>query len=79
MANDYTPTNSETTLYIYMGMYGNNKLNMDDLMWQAMNHFGDYIEWDALDIEIEHVHTRCIGYDQYDSSDWDYYLSITRK
>lgn len=73
MADNY-PENTETTLYIRSGY----NLTLAELIEYARLHFKDDVDLDTLTITAEHIHTRCIGYDLYDGSDWDEYIVIER-
>lgn len=74
MADRY-PESSETILYIRSGY----SLTLQELIEQAQIHFkDDYIDLNTLQITSEKIHTRCIGYDLYDGSDWDDYIIIER-
>lgn len=71
---NFTPDNNENTLYIE----SNYSMNLSYIMEKARQHFGESIIFNELSISSEHIHTRCLGYDQYDSSDWDNYLVIEK-
>jgi len=72
------PENSETILYISCGI-GSYQIDFLNMMDSIKSHFGEEISLEELDITAEYIHTRCIGYDLYDSSDYDNYIVITRK
>lgn len=77
MSREFTPENTKDTLYINCGSFGGWSHNLLDIFAQAQSHFGENIELFDLDIGSEYIHTRCIGYDLYDSSDYDCFLVIT--
>jgi hypothetical protein len=68
------PKNDENTLYLDGGW----SWPLSELIEKITEHFGQ-IALDKLDIRAEHIHTRCLTYDLYDSGDWDTYIVITRK
>lgn len=72
------PENTETSLYINCGI-GSYPFDFLYMMDSIKSHFGEEISLEELDITAEHINTRCIGYDLYDSSDYDNYIVITRK
>ncbi len=74
MSESY-PENTETTLYIRSSYDG---MHILDLIDQVEIHFGESINNINVNIRSEKIHTRCIGYDLYDGSDWDDYIIIER-
>ena len=70
----YDPDNTPNTLYIQM--FGS--LDFDSLREKIKEHFGDP-NLDNYEISTEYIHTDCIGYDLYDSSDWSIFIIIERK
>lgn len=73
----YTPDNDESILYIPQPKYGS--IPFGDMMEAIRGHFGEDVDLDSLEIGGEEIHTRCLGYDLYDSGDWDQYLIITKR
>ncbi|QDJ96270.1 hypothetical protein Xoosp13_83 [Xanthomonas phage Xoo-sp13] len=69
----FSPDNTENTLYIEIG---NGEKSADALTESIHEHFGDI--GNAYSISAEKIHTRCLGYDLYDSSDYDMFLIITK-
>lgn len=72
------PEDDKGTLYISCGM-SSFEIDFMDMLDRIKSHFGEEISLEELDITAEYIHTRCIGYDQFDSSDYDNYIVITRK
>lgn len=69
--NSFTPKDTETTFYIL----GESSLsNIIDLVKEK---WGEDTDLDDVTIESEYIHTRCINYDLYDSSDYDEYIVVT--
>lgn len=73
---NFTPDNTSDTLYIEAGVYMT--LTLGDILDKVRAHFGDDINFDDLTINAEHIHTRCLGYDLYDPSDYDEFIVITK-
>lgn len=73
------PENTETSLYLNFGSYSSVPMDFTYMIESIKAHFGEEISLEELDINAEHINTRCIGYDLYDSSDYDNYIVITRK
>lgn len=73
---NFTPDNTPDTLYIDASLY--TSLTLGEIIDKAREHFGDNICFDDLTVNAEHVHTRCLGYDLYDPTDYDDYVVITR-
>jgi len=71
----FEPDNTPDKLYIETASL----FTMGDLIARAEQHFGPDIDPESLSIDAEHIHTRCLGYDQYDGSDWDDYIILTRE
>lgn len=71
---NYEPDNDENHLYIEAS-YG---LSLTTLLERIKNHFGQDIDFEDLEISSEHIHTRCLGYDLYDSGDYDEYICIRK-
>lgn len=70
MVENYTPEDSQETIYILEGC------SLQTIIDKVKDKWGD-IELDEVQIEPSYIHTRCLGYDLYDSSDYDNYLEIT--
>ena len=71
----FQPDNTPDVLHI--ASYG--MLDLSSLLDQCKEHFGEDISLDDLIIAAEHIHTRCLRYDQYDGGDYDNFLVISRK
>lgn len=69
--DDYTPTDDDTTIYIL----GESPLS--EIIARSKEKWGDDINFDAIEISSEYIHTRCLTYDLYDSSDYDEYIVVT--
>lgn len=68
----FTPDNTPTRLYIEGG-YG---ISLDEILDRARDHFGRQVTIEDLELSAEHIHTRCLGFDAYDPTDWTDYLII---
>lgn len=67
---NYTPVNTDDTIYLI------DKATLADIVDAVKEKWGD-VHFDNITIESKYIHTRCLTYDQYDSSDFDNYLVIT--
>jgi hypothetical protein len=52
--------------------------SMEDIFDRAKEKFGLCIKMDQVTISVEHIHTRCLGYDAYDGADWTDYIVVTK-
>lgn len=71
----YWPDNTETEYY----RYSTGGDSISDIIEYACNHFGCTKEFlmDNCTIEADYIHTDCLGYDRYDSSDYSNFIKIT--
>lgn len=79
---DRYPESTADTYYINMGSSGDGlNMSLDDLLTAAKIYFSEEGSVDLSKIEIttEYIHTRCIGYDLYDSGDYDLYIILRKK
>lgn len=67
---NYTPEDSANTMYIL------ESCSLQNIIYSVKNKWGD-VELDEIEIESSYIHTRCLGYDLYDSSDYDNYIEVT--
>jgi hypothetical protein len=68
---DYWPDNNESTLYL------TGELTLSDLISSITEHFGSS-DLDKFTLSSEYIHTSCLTYDQYDSSDYTNFIVITK-
>ena len=74
----FEPDNDDKTLYISCGNCGSFGFDIEQIIDQARGHFQNPdLGVEDITISAEHIHTRCLGYDQYDPSDHTNYLVIT--
>lgn len=71
-SNSFWPENTEDKLYF---PYETNLQSLLDSVKQAWPD----VSLDDISIESEHIHTDCIGYDLYDSTDYTNFVVVTRK
>ncbi len=71
---DFWPDDTATELYID-GDYG---YDLEYLLEQIKNHFGD-CDMSKYRISAEYIHTSCLTYDRYDSSDYTKFIKITKE
>ena len=73
----FEPDNDDTTFYI--PIYSGDDTTIDDIITRARDYFDHpdiYI--DDITISAEYIHTRCLGYDQYDPGDYTNFLVIKK-
>ncbi len=76
MNNEYEPEDTENTIYIYASSsYG---VDLQEIIDRATKKWPG-ISLEDLQIGAEYIHTRCLKYDLFDSSDYHNYIVITRK
>ena len=71
---DFQPDNDENTIYV---LACDNSITLTDLIDIAREKWGTW--GNDISISAEHVHTRCIYYDRYDSSDYDDYIVLRKE
>ena len=70
MTRNVWPQNDENTLYIESDFY-----DLDEIINQAKEKWPNVAISD-LGVSAEHIHTSCLDYDLYDSSDWTNFIVI---
>lgn len=70
---NFWPDNTLSEMYIL----GSDGYSLKDILDKAKEHFGE-CNLDELEITAEHIHTDCLYYDRYDSSDYTNFLKITK-
>jgi hypothetical protein len=56
---------------------GSASLSLSHIIEKAKEAFGASIDFDDIEISTEYIHTSCLGYDLYDSSDYTCFIVIT--
>lgn len=79
MRESLSPNSSNQILYLP----SRDCLTLGDLNEKAKEHFereypGERFDPDNYTIGNEHFHARCIGYDLYDPTDYDDYITVSR-
>lgn len=69
---NYTPDDGENHFYVYDGA------RLADILDHARVKWGEDFNFERLYISGSTIHTRCLSYDLYDSSDYDDYIMIER-
>ena len=69
---NFWPDDTENTMYLY------GEHTFSEIMDICKQKFGENIDFAHIKIEYEYIHTRCLGFDSYDSSDWDTFTVIHR-
>ena len=72
---NFTPDDTDNSFWIDAS-YG--EISFTKIFEMAQEKWGKDISFTDLEIKPHHIHVRCIGYDKYDSNDYDNYLEITR-
>lgn len=74
----FQPDSNHETLYIQADWWAK---DLTDILAAAQKHFAEYghedLKFEDLAIVPQHIHTRCLGYDRYDSMDYENFLLIT--
>ena len=73
MSKTNYPQNDDNTIYID----SETNPSLQEILDAAREKWPD-IDFKDLNINSEYIHTRCIGYDLYDSNDYDNYIVITK-
>jgi hypothetical protein len=69
----FWPDDTSTELFIE----SDRVYSLGELQNKAMRHFGD-VTLNELLVTAEYIHTDCLYYDQYDSSDYTKFIKITK-
>ena len=69
----FRPDDTEKTFYIFAGEDFGQEL---EGLWDQAQKKWPGIRMDEISIEANHIQTRNIGYDRYDSSDYSNFLCI---
>lgn len=69
----FEPDNDTTTLYIRAGC----GYTLSEIFEKCKEYFGESTSLDNIEITSEKIHTDCIYYDLYDSSDYTDYIVCT--
>lgn len=67
---NYTPVDTNDTIYLL------DTASLTDIINAVHEKWGD-VDFDNIRVDPQYIHTRCLGYDLYDASDFDNYLVIT--
>jgi hypothetical protein len=72
MGNEFWPQDTDNEMYIP------GECNILDIVERIV------LKWpnarlSQISIEPDYIHTKCLGYDQFDSGDWTKFLIIKRK
>ena len=74
MPNNYWPENTQDTLYLDSFA----PTTLEYILMVSRRHFmNENLTMEDVDVSIEHIHTACVGYDQYVSSDYTNFFVIT--
>jgi len=72
---NYWPDNDKNNLYIEAHHRG---IDFELVIESIKSHFGEDAKLEEFTIEAEYIHTNCLWYDCYDSSDYTNFLHIER-
>lgn len=68
--NNFNPDNTDTEIYI------SSETGLSEILEMCKEKWGE-INFCDITISAEHIHTQCLGYDRYDSSDYTDFIKIT--
>ena len=68
----FWPDDTEDTLYIDNGLF---ESSLEEI-WKKIRAKWPGIKMSELSFGAEHIHTNCLGYDLYDSSDYTNFICI---
>ena len=72
----FTPDDGPDHFYFATG-WMEGQVTLDDILETAKVKWGEDVDLSKIDIQAEHIHTNCIGYDRYDPGDYTNYLKIS--
>ena len=70
MIKNFWPQNTNETIYI------ERNLTLSEIIDVCKEHFGDKFDEEKIKISSEYIHTNCITYDLYDSSDYTNFIVV---
>lgn len=73
---DFWPDDTDTCFYLATGISGST-YTMAELLERAKEKWGKTTELINLEIGAEYIHTSCLYYDRYDSSDYTTFIKVT--
>ncbi len=71
MSNDFWPKDTKDSFY-----HAGYSASLASILEDAQERWPG-IKMDEIEIDPEYIQTSCIGYDQYDSTDYTNFLKIT--
>ena len=71
---DFWPDDTDMVMYIETGY---SSTNLDELIEKINEKWPDS-KLSEFEITSEYIHTSCLGYDLYDSSDYTHFIVITK-
>lgn len=72
---DFWPDDTDTVMCIESGY---SPIKLIDLI-EKINEKWPGVELSEFEITSEYIHTSCLGYDLYDSSDYTHFIVITKE
>lgn len=72
MKDSISPEDSDTRFHLFGSM-----CSLQDIQDAVKKKWGD-VDPETIQIEPLHFHARCLTYDQYDSTDYDDYITVSR-
>lgn len=72
----FEPDNTYTKFYLNASCHS---FELQDIIDKCKEKWGQDISLSNIHISAEYIHTDCIGFDEYDPSDYTNYLVITYK
>lgn len=70
--NTFEPANTKDMIYIPADV----AVSLDEIIQAAQTQWGASIDMSRIRVTAEHIQTKCLGYDLYDSGDYTNYLCL---
>lgn len=72
----FRPDDGPDHFYVATG-WTDGPVALSDILSTVLGKWGNDVDLSRVDIQAEHIHTNCIGYDRYDPGDYTDYLKIS--
>lgn len=70
---DFWPDDTDKEFFISTESY----VSLAEVLDKAREKWSTDVDLEKLNIEAQHIHTYCLGYDRYDAGDYTDFLRIT--
>jgi hypothetical protein len=71
---DFKPDDTDTVMYLNCNYI---TFTLSEIHEKCKEKWGADIQMEDISITSEYIHTRCLGYDLYDSSDYENFLVLS--